>query len=528
MTKLALVLGGHASLGAYTAGAVTEILTAVEDNRRRERVPVSVVAGSGAGALCAALAARSLVVNVHLVPWIERVWVDALDARHLLDPDRRDRSTLLDPEPLEELTLHTVAGPPASDDRPSTGLGEDLRLGLDLVPVGGAGDPRQTPGPATPGAVFELGRTNRGGDPVWGEVRRAALAAWSVPVALPLRRLDADVVDLPGAAGPDEGPPYAGSGPSRPRPLALARRLMRRQDGPADGEWRVLVVDPEPGDGAREPTGSPFAAAGLLVRAGLGADIARDWREAEDAAERTELLRALVGRLPEIHGRMDDPDAVGLGRRIGELAERVAERDVRRFGPDGGNRAGDPVLRRLDENLRRIRAHPAYEAVFRDLESRAGRTRVAKLIYVLEALGDLQGSDPARLHHVAPDAPRSLAGRGLAGYGGFAARAWRRHDLVAGRRDARRVLEESLSDVIAYEPDGPDAYDPPPVAGLDSAVDRRTRRRLRSRLEAEVDRLLAQASPRGIGGLLYRLARPGIRREAAGRIMDALEEGAVR
>lgn len=497
MTKLALVLGGHASLGAYSAGAATEILAALEGNRRREALQVGVVAGAGLGALTAAVAARSLAVNVHLVPWVERLWVDALDARHLLPERPAPGSAVLDPEPLETLTAEMVAGPPAEDDRPSAAAGP-LRLGIAVPGDGGADG-----GPGGTGADFALGRDTGAADPVWGDVRRSVLDAVAAPLAL--------------------RPPRAAPA----RPLALARRLMGRRRGPDGGEWRVVVMDPGSDDGGSGHGLPLLDAADRLLRAGLGHGIADDWRAARDASDRTDLLRSLVNRLPEIHGRLDDPDAVGLGRRIGELAERVAERDVRRFGPSEEDRTGDPALRRLDDSLRRIQAHPAYAPVFRDVESRAGKTRLAKLVYVLEAVGDLQGSDPARLHRVAPESPGSLAGRGLAGYGGFAARPWRRHDYVAGRRDARRVLEGALSDVVDYEPDGPDAYDPAEVPGLEAALGRRGRRRLRERLGTLTDGLLDGMAPGGLRGLLFRLARPGVRRTAAGRIVQALEAGAV-
>lgn len=556
MTNLALVLGGHASLGAYTAGALTEILFALEDDRGPEAPRVSVVTGSGSGALSAALAARSLVVNPGLVPWIERIWVDALDAGHLLGSGRPDRSSLLDPSPLEELTLHTVAGGPAADDRTAAALGEELRVGLCLVPAdsgrgrsrgpGGPvaetrapdpargaddGDPEETPGDGAPppdaAAVFRLRARHSAGDPVWGKLRRALLAAASAPMALPARELDGDALSASGRGGAPEPGRYTGSGGGRPRPLGLARELMRRPGVGDDGPWRVLVVDPDPPRPRPSLDGTLLREADVLLRRGLGDEMARDWRAAEDAAGRTELLRSLVARLPEIHGRMDDPDAVGLGRRIGELAEEVAERDARQLGGDDGERPGDPVIRRLDDRLRRIQDHPAYAKVFGDVETRAGRTRLAKLIYVLEAVADLQGADPTRLHRIAPDEPEGLAGRGLAGYGGFAAREWRRHDFAAGRRDARRVLEDGLSDLVAYRPDAADAYDPGAVRPLASALDRGQRRRLRSRLEGHADRVVDGLQPGGAGWIFFRLARPAVREKVVDRIMATLEPPAA-
>lgn len=525
MTKLALVLGGHASLGAYTAGAASEILRALDESRRSD-TSVAVVTGSGTGGLTAALAARSLVVNPGLRPWIERLWLDALDARHLLNPDRPDRTSLLDPAPLEELTLHMIAGDAAEDDRPSPALAGRLGLGLSLVPyrdgVDAAGD-----GPLRGGAAtFDLEAGRGADDPVWEHVRRAALACAAVPAALPPRRL-----------GPEDGVGgegwYVGAGAARPRPLALARELARRGAGEPGGEWHVVVVDPDPGAGAPDgpaggrgadggsPAGTAREAASLL-RAALGTDVAGDWRDARDAGERLELLRSLARRLPEIHGRLDDPDAVGLGRHIGRLAEEVAEREARRRGPTQ-EETGDPVLRRLDADLGRIQAHPAYEPAFRELGSRAGRTRLAKLVYVLEAASGLLGEDASRLVRISPPERGELAGRGLAGFAGFASRSWRRHDLVAGRRDALRALEGPLEGLVDGEPRDPEAYRPGAVRGVSAAMSPEERTRLRDRLGMEADRALDGVAPGGWRGLLFRLARPAVRARLVDRALDAAD-----
>jgi hypothetical protein len=493
-----------------------------------------VVTGSGSGALAAGLTARSLVVNPGLIPWMERIWVDALDARHLMNANRMDRSALLDPAPLEEITLHTLAGDPASDDRPGAALGRGLHLGVSLTEVdggdrAGAGDHAAAPG-GHRDAAFRLDAGDGAGAPVWERVRRACLAAASLPLAFPPRGLGRDVVDsvLPGDDGEGEERWFVGSGPGRPRPLETARRLMRGAPGAAGGEWHVLVADPRPTDGGpSSPAGrdrGPWWGAGLLLEGGMPAEFLDDWRAARDATRRLEMLRALASRLPEVHGRLDDPDAVGLGRQIGALAERVAEEKVAREGPPAGSgSAADPVVERLDAGLERIQDHPAYASALEEVESRAGRTRLSKLIYVLEAVADLDGSEPVRLHRISPPAGKPLAGRGMGGFGGFVSRSWRRHDFVAGRRDARRALEEEMGGLFPYSPDEPSAYEPPPVRGLRDAVDASLRRRLSSYLGDEVDRALERVRPGGLRGVFYGLARPGLREGLVRRGLRALD-----
>lgn len=517
MTRLALVLGGSASLGAYSAGAVSEILGALRRNRRDDRVTVGVVTGSSAGALSAAVAARSLVVNPSLLPWLEPFWVKGMSSEHLLNPRRRNRSGLLDVGPLEEMVDHLVAGAPASDDAPSRLLDRALRVGISLVDLPGREDGSGVRRHDDE-AVFDLDGSHRAGDPVWGRLRDVALAAAGFPGAFPLRTLAQQAVDS--RSGEAEAPRWTGDGLGTERPLSLAGRLASGLPGGGGEAWRFVVVDPRSpagrdADGDRRPSPSPAEAAGRLLEASLGRGAARDWREADDAAERDEVLRALVHRLPEIHGRLDDPGAVGLGRRVGQLAERVAEWEVRR---SGGGEGDDPALDHLDRSLEAIRGRGGYRDAFDRVESRAGRTRLAKLIYVLEAAAGLRGRLPGPAHRVAPDEP--LAGERMACLGGFLDAGWRAADFSAGRRDARRVLEEQLNGKIAYEPADEEAYRAPTTG---SRLSDDARRRLLSHLEAEADAALRELRPGGLAGLLYGLVRPGLRRSTARRALEALE-----
>lgn len=524
MTRLALVLGGPASLGAYSAGAVTEILEALRRNRGDARVTVGVVTGASAGGLSAAVAARSLVVNPSVLPWLEPFWLKGMSAKHLLNPRRRDRSGLLDVEPMERMVGHLVAGEPASDDAPSDSLDRSLRVGISLVDLGGRDgeDGGRRHGDE---AVFELDRSHRAGHPVWNRLRDAALAAAGFPGAFPLRALARQAAGT--RPGTPDLPRWAGDGLGTERPLSLAGRLAARSptdEARASGAgrpWRFVVVDPRPSGEPRSdgPPGGPLSpadAAGRLLRASLGLGVARDWRQATRATERDDLLRNLVHRLPEIHGRLDDPGAVGLGRRVGQLAERVAEWEVRRAG---GGEGDDPALDHLDRSLKAIRARPEHRDAFRQVESRAGRTRLAKLVYVLEAAAGLRDRVPGPVHRVAPDEP--LAGERMACLGGFLDAGWRAADFAAGRRHARRVLEEEMDGEIAYESAGDDAYGNPPSAG--AGLTGEARARLLTYLEAEADAALRQLRPGGPRGLLFGLVRPGLRRSAARRALEALE-----
>lgn len=520
MTELALVLGGSASLGAYTGGAVEEIFRALSRNRREDGPRLAVVTGASAGSMAAALAARGAIVNPELMPWAEKFWRQGLSDEILLDADRLDRSGWLSTTLLEELLGALVDGPSASDDRATPFLSEELHLGFSLQRLG----PSLSGALGGPGEelVFRLGPSHGAGHPVWGDVLEAALAGASLPMVFPPRGLRA------GAEEAEEGglvPLRVGDGLATERPLRLARRLSVGHPA-AESDWRFVVVAPGLGADGEDPAlevppADLVDVARLFARSAVGRGMALDLLGAAEEEERAELLRGLVSRLPDIHGRLDDPDAVGLGRRVGELAERVAEWEVERgaFRPA----SQDPVLDHLERELGRIQRRSAYAAAFEEVEGRAGRTRMAKLVYVLEAVSGLRGRQDRGIHLVAPGEDRPLAGSAMGGMGGWFSRAAREADFAAGRRDARELLEGPLADLASYEPDEEAAYR---TEGRPGAVEftlaPEERERLRAFLAREVDRRLDDLSPGGVTGLFFGLARGAIRRREVERLLGRL------
>lgn len=542
--RLALILGGGVSLGAYTAGAVSEILLALSRNRRA-RVTVDVIAGASAGAVTAGLAARALAVNPSLLPWLERVWVDALDAEVLLDSRRRDPSALLDTDAVEELSRHLIAADPAADDRPSPSAGDPLRVGITLSNLTGveydlrygflnAPDRFYRVRVHRDWAEFDLAPGTPAGAPVWERLRSAVVASAAFPLAFPPRRLERNTGDYPGArfpagAGDSVGMWYADGGLFDNRPVGLAKRLVERVPDHRAADWRYILVDPYmeggagtgTGEAPLDPSGSPVRAGAAVVRALLGQGAALDWIEANKVNARLEILEALVARLPEIGDRIRDPGALAVGRSVGELAERVAEMKVAvRRTPDSG--VGDPVLAYLDENIARIQADPRFTPAFDGVEGRPTRTRIAKLVFVLESAAGLRDKEIMPLYLVAPKNEEPLAGRLFGNFGGFLHREWRAHDFRAGRRDARRLLEEGLDGAIGYDPDAPEAYETRPVDASFDALPSNARASLERFVRHEAGRVLDELQPGLLGHLTAWAWKPVLRRWAARRALGAL------
>jgi hypothetical protein len=313
-------------------------------------------------------------------------------------------------------------------------------------------------------------------------------------------------------------------------PLGLAKDLVERDPDYRSQDWRYIVVEPSlrsTGTDTGAPTGAPDSVSSLaqhLARAVLGQGAAQDWIRANELNARLEILEALLKRLPEMDDRITDPDELLLGRYIGELAERVAEMKVA-ADPTGRLAQGaDPAGDFLDRNMARIEADPRYSEVLASADARAGRSRLAKLIFVLEAASGLRDKDIMRLYLVAPESDLELAGDYLGGFGGFLHRDWRAHDFAAGRRDARRMVETSLSDILRYRPAESSTYEVSEIAPAWDQVPAEGRRRVEAAVAAEADRLIAEFEPGAVASAFGWAWKPVVRRWITARGMRAISE----
>lgn len=547
MTKIALVLGGGVSLGAYTGGAVSEILRALTANNLQSggsQARIHVIAGTSAGALNAALAARCLAVNQELLPWIHSAWVDAADAAHLLNPNRSDRSAWLDTSALDELTRALITADPATDDSYSSAAGDPLRVGVTLanlrgvrydIPYGFLNVPNRSFGTRLhdDSLVVELTRNAQAGAPIWETLRQAALASSAFPFAFPIRSLTRTAADYPGATLPGANDDvtmwYADGGLFDTAPLGLAKRMVERDADFRSDDWRYILVEPtlrsSPQNGTTSIADAPRATLDLaadLTRAVLGQGAAQDWVRANRVNARLEVLSALVERLPELNDRLHDPEEVGLGRRIGELAERVSEMQVA-LDPDQAAGA-DSADAYLDEQLNRIESDDRYSGALAEADSRPGRSRLAKLIFLLESASGVCGKDILKLYLVAPATSGELSGDFLGNFGGFLNREWRANDFRAGRRDARRLLEESLSDVVSYDPSGDEDYQVNVIEPSWESIPMSARRQFTSALDAEVDQTLSELRPGGLAGAFKWAWKPALKRWMVQRATRAIQE----
>jgi len=191
----------------------------------------------------------------------------------------------------------------------------------------------------------------------------------------------------------------------------------------------------------------------------------------------------------------------------------------------GEESGGDPALDYLEENLARIESEPRWAPALDPVSSRAGRTRIKKLIFILEAAAGVRDRPDLPLFPVAPlvapDRGEELAGDFLAGAGGFLDSTWRAHDFRAGRRDARGLLTRELADVLDYEAAAEDAYSVP--ESYTASVEELPAGARKSLRPAEVETAVDELRPGGLAALFSWAWKPALKRWATNRALEALE-----
>jgi predicted acylesterase/phospholipase RssA len=146
--KIAVVAGGGWSLGAFTGGAVWELVRQLHANRdgeRYDRCEIDVLTGSGAGALTIAVLLRTLA-NPEAFPHnaaIARVgeaeraaWLEGMDFTRLMRDTNMRKPALLDRHAIDELATELLGWPAGQSPHPVM-LGPRVLLGVALLNFNG-------------------------------------------------------------------------------------------------------------------------------------------------------------------------------------------------------------------------------------------------------------------------------------------------------------------------------------------------------------------------------------------------------
>ena len=417
--RLSLTLGSGASLGAYEAGAVAALLTAVRALRTAGvGVRVDTISAASAGALVGLAAARLLVTGLDPVTVLHHAWVELgsttrMRSRGRRSPlsQRRVRRILRD-----VLTAESVL--PLAQQQPvrlyvaTTNL-QGLRYDVP-TPLGGrahrlatwsdGGEVELTPGQELR-ELFE---------PEHASAADLVLASASHPAAFAPHRLErlsaADGDRRRGTSAPEQAW-FTDGGMVDARLLGRALDAARRLDVDPDRVRRVHVVV-DPGQAVLPPEGeftgarAPSWPAGLLRAASLAP---------------MQSLYDDVARVADANVRLERRDAL-----VDALVDAL------------GDRAGHDLCRALRADAD---ADPATDVR-------------GALVSALDEVGDLRGKRHAMVELLSPrvlqtdrDDPalaELLAGRPLGHFAGFLSRDLRRSDFALGYESGRGWLPGAL------------------------------------------------------------------------------------
>ena len=287
--KIAVVAGGGWSLGAFTGGAVWELVRQLHNNRDADaydHCEIDVLSGAGAGALTMAVLLRTLANPEGFSPGaaIARVgeaqrtaWLEGVDFTRLMRNIEMRTASLFDRGAIDELVPELLSWPSDHAANPML-LGERVLLGMTLlnfngVPIRTSNTPGLSanvsttmfrdqrvfcfdfaePGTAPLARWRHIARDRIGDADAWREMGATAVASGAFPIAFEpvvLQRYREEY----GALWPDELSDrdefpftYGDGGTFNHQPLREAMHLISVQDAhetPSSFERVLVLVDP--------------------------------------------------------------------------------------------------------------------------------------------------------------------------------------------------------------------------------------------------------------------------------------------
>lgn len=477
--RIGLIMTGAVSLGSFHAGALTEVLYALDHFRREKNRPVEldVITGASAGAMTAGLVAH-IVMNNYAErrqnlyrAWVELVTIDRL----LTNPPI---NALLSGKPVEEIGNLCIQ-PPFDVAGRAAFAPEVLHMVLTVSNLCGV-DRKIEPVSGKPfistffndRIEFHLGNQATAGvesvqdAATWDRVRQFAIASGAFPLAFPPSRLARTALEYDPSnlveAALDLNPFYVDGGTFNNQPIGEAVRLARQSRTAHFGDTRKFIfVNTNENNSIHRSSAALGAEIDKIEQ--LGKRLAEivyqqartsDWLNAllinYQITVRDQFLSAIIAMIKTF--TIDDTP--GLIAQLGSLAEeiRVGQGEVL------AARSSDPDL---NSALARV------EAKYRNLLDGAdlvpnGRKVAVQFLYILDHVAQLDERVKIDLYSITTDRP--LAGRQLQAFGGFFKKDYRDYNFRVGRQLAHKELTEILGEQYPRE-SGPalfQQYDIPP------------------------------------------------------------------
>jgi predicted acylesterase/phospholipase RssA len=198
--KVAIVLSGGVSLGAYIAGALDEIMAAFASSEDYE---IDIITGASAGATTAAIIAHSLLYRNGKTA-LENVWVKEIDIVDMLDaqiPSDQPISAL-SARHLREVAQKTIEWGESGNGQRAHFCAENLTVAMTLANTTAlpyVSSVKQSTGSEEEAFVqyrhseqetFLLSQDFAPTDPIWNRIAEVARASAAIPFVFPLVPLE--------------------------------------------------------------------------------------------------------------------------------------------------------------------------------------------------------------------------------------------------------------------------------------------------------------------------------------------------
>lgn len=468
--KIALILAGGGSIGAFESGVVTELLHLLQQRNAEgpHHFEIDVITGASAGGVVGALAARYLqdgpADDLAQNP-LYRAWVTDIDIRSLLA--EAPKNAAFSKSAIYQILRDGLIRDPQAGailrgtGTPFTCAPDVLRLAMTLSNLQGI--TYQVP-------FLQIGRgANRNfittsfkdlatflvrkDDPEatkWDRVGRAAMACANLPIAFQPEQVERSPEDYPGALEAanlellEKGLSFIDGGLFDNKPVGEAIRLAREADGGPSDRRLYLLVDPKLDTSRHDPDITPDSSLpdqlGRIATMIREQSVSREWlricRRNQELDWRDglaeHLARLIAGSSPELDEE--------LRANLQQFAEEIIERKRQLFG---ASRYPESYL---EASLERLERQPRLmEAEHSSGESDAKRRIFRLITFILNNAGGLQNKDDLRLGLIGAD-KQQLAGEEFHGLLGFFDQKLRQHDFDLGRFQAKNALPAMLDE----------------------------------------------------------------------------------
>ena len=493
LTKISLIMTGAVSLGSFEAGAVTELLYALDFHRKNgKELELDVITGASAGALTAGLIANIVMNDYTRLSNLYKAWVEMVTIDRLMaDPPG---NSFLSRGPIEEIARACIA-PPFTVDRRALFAPPLLRMTLTLSNLNGLDRRLVMADPDSPRFVStffddraDLFLADQAGpdsrvrsvqDPqTWDLVRQFAIASGSFPLAFPpylIPRDESEYNPEPPIGRFEPQPSYIDGGTFNNQPIGEAVRLSRDADGDNFTQLRQYVFVNANSDNSvfrdhdvmKEITGDLFHLSGRIAEIVFNQARVSDWLRAlqinDQIVWRGQFLSTLVDLIKNV-SVTDQPDFLD---RLRNLDQSIVVGSQSR----PGQRIGNATFEELLQTTRK-----RYQSLLDQIESDAGKEAFALIIFSLDHIADLNQRRRINITSIAPPPGERLAGEQLESFGGFFKLEYRQYNFRRGRALAHQILSqdgllgpypEEQGDQQYQQHDIPDAWKDFPNENLD-------------------------------------------------------------